>query len=88
VKNKAILWISPFLNTTRSGKNAKENAPCYPDDLSFASTKAGATDDYVAEIEWLLFRIPLLCSFPPSHWKKCIDVMILKKLGVMHLSGL
>jgi hypothetical protein len=66
----------------------KENTSCYPDDLSFATMKAGAMDDLTAEIDFLLTNIPLKGGFSPDRWKKSIDVMIQKKSGVTHLSGL
>jgi hypothetical protein len=40
--------------------------------------KVGATNDLIAEVEWLLARIPLLGGFSPARWKKCIIVMLLK----------
>ena len=51
-------------------KKAKENTSCYPDELSFATMKAGTTDDLIAEVEWLLAHIPLLGGFSPARWKK------------------
>jgi hypothetical protein len=35
-----------------------------------------------------MIRIPLLEGFAPWRWKYCLDVMILKRLGVTELSGL
>ncbi len=69
-------------------RKAKENTACYPDQLSFATMKAGAKDDLIAEVDCLMTRIPLKAGYAPKRWKKCLDVMILKKSGVTHLSGL
>jgi Reverse transcriptase (RNA-dependent DNA polymerase) len=69
-------------------RKAKENTSCYPDELSFSTMKAGASSDYISTIDSMLTRIPLNSGYSPSRWRNCIDVMILKRSGVTHLSGL
>jgi hypothetical protein len=44
-------------------KKAKENTSCYPDDLSFATMKAGATDDTISELECELINIALKSGY-------------------------
>jgi len=67
---------------------ANEKTSCYPSSLSFSSMKAGAFNDYISEVECRLTRIPLISDYAPQRWKKCLDVMILKKAGITHLSSL
>jgi hypothetical protein len=67
---------------------AKENISCYPDALSFSSMKAGSFSPLISEIECMLTSIPLQGGFAPDRWKRCIDVMILKRSGITVLSGL
>jgi hypothetical protein len=69
-------------------KKAKENTSCYPDNLSFSTMKAGASSPLIAEIECRLTNIPLKSGYAPDRWKKCLDVMILKKSGNTLLNAL
>jgi hypothetical protein len=72
----------------RFWKKAKENISCYPDDLSFTTMKAGASSDMIAELECKLTNIPIKSRYVPSRWKKCTDIMILKKSGNTMLNAL
>jgi hypothetical protein len=69
-------------------KRAKQDTSCYPGALSFASLKAGATDNLIAEFECALTRIPIHSRYSPKRWRQMIDVMILKKAGLTALSNL
>jgi hypothetical protein len=69
-------------------RKANERVSCYPSSLSFSSMKAGAFHDYISEVDCCMTRIPLISGYAPLRWKKCLDVMILKKTGVTHLSSL
>jgi len=69
-------------------RKANEKVSCYPSSLSFSSMKAGAFHDYISEVDCRLTRIPLISGYAPLRWRKCLDVMILKKAGVTHLSSL
>jgi len=67
---------------------ANEQVSCYPSSLSFSTMKAGSFHDYISEVDCRMTRIPLLSGYAPNMWKKCLDVMILKKAGITHLSSL
>lgn len=69
-------------------KKARENTSCYPDDLSFATMKAGATDDTISELECEMINIAMKSGYSPECWRYLLDVMILKKIGITHLSSL
>jgi hypothetical protein len=69
-------------------RKAKENISCYPSALSFATMKAGASNEIISQVECTLTNTPLQSGYSPSRWKRSIDVMILKKSGVTHLSSL
>jgi len=68
--------------------HAKVMTSAYPDALSFATMKAGAQDGYMAEVEWLLARIPLLSGYSLKRWQNFLDVMVMKKSGLTLLSSL
>jgi len=73
----------------RYWKKAREDTSCYPSALSFATMKAGAFDQQIASLDCMMTRIPLAAGFAPSRWKRCLDIMILKKSsGVTDLSSL
>jgi hypothetical protein len=72
----------------RYWKKANENISCFPSPMSFSTIKAGSRDEYVSFIDCTLTNIPLLEGFSPSRWRNCMDVMIMKKSGVLDLSGL
>ncbi len=69
-------------------KKSKEKTSCYPDNLSFATMKAGASSEIVAQLDYMLANIPLKGGFAPTRWRHCIDVMIMKRSGITQLSGL
>ncbi len=69
-------------------KKANENISCYPAEMSFATMKAGASDDMISGMECNLINCALLSGYSPDRWKKFLDVMILKKSGITHLSSL
>jgi len=69
-------------------KKARENTSCYPSALSFSTMKAGAFDSSIAALDCAMTRLPLIKGFAPQRWKRCLDVMIMKKSGVTDLSGL
>jgi hypothetical protein len=81
--------MSISLDSYRSfWKKANERISCYPAEMSFATMKAGATDDVIAELECEMINIALESGYAPDRWKKLLDVMILKKSGVTQLSSL
>jgi hypothetical protein len=49
---------------------------------------AGALSDLISAIECNLTSIPLRTGYPLKRWKKCMDVMILKKSGITSLHSL
>jgi hypothetical protein len=59
-------------------KKAKEMTSAYPDALSFATMKVGATDDQISEFECSLINIALKSGYSPERWRHLLDVMILK----------
>lgn len=69
-------------------RKAKESISSYPGVISFSTMKAGATSELISSIECNLTRIPLLSGYSPRRWRKCMDVMILKKSGVTTLNSL
>jgi hypothetical protein len=69
-------------------RKAREHTACYPGELSFATLKAGAQDDIISEFKCIMMRIPIFAGFSPKRWKKCLDVMILKKEGLIHVDSL
>ena len=69
-------------------KKANDRTACYPDALSFATMKAGASDPIISEMECELINIALSSGYSPSWWRNLLDVMILKKSGITHLSSL
>jgi hypothetical protein len=69
-------------------KKAKEKTSAYPDALSFATMKVGATDDQISEFECSLINIALKSGYSPERWRHLLDVMILKKSGITELSSL
>jgi len=72
----------------RFWKRANENISCFPSSLTFSTMKAGSMHEKISFIDCTLTNIPLLEGFSPSRWKNCMDVMIMKKSGVLDLSGL
>jgi len=50
--------------------------------------KASAQDNLLAELQCILTRIPLFTGYMPHRWKKCLDVMILKKAGLHQVNFL
>jgi hypothetical protein len=72
----------------RFWKKAREETACFPGPLSFSTMKAGAFNKQIAEMDWVLTRIPLEVGFAPKRWKQCVDVMLLKKSGMTELSSL
>jgi hypothetical protein len=72
----------------RFWKKAREKTACFPGPLFFPTMKAGAFDEQIAEMDWALTRIPLEGGFASKRWKQCVDVMLLKKLGMTELSSL
>jgi len=72
----------------RFWKKAREETACFPGPLTFSTMKAGAFNKQIAEMDWVLTRIPLEVGFAPKRWKQCVDVMLLKKSGMTELSSL
>jgi len=69
-------------------RKAKEATSSYPGAISFSTMKAGASSDLISAIECNMTRIPLRTGYPLKRWKKCMDVMILKKSGITSLNSL
>jgi hypothetical protein len=67
-------------------KKANEKTSCFPDALSFATMKAGLTDDQISELECGLINAALTSGYSPESWKHLLDFMILKKSGITQLS--
>ncbi len=67
---------------------AKETTSCYPDALLFTTMKAGARSDLISDIECKLAKVSIKSSYSPLCWKKCLDVMILKKSGLTTIKSL
>jgi hypothetical protein len=59
-------------------KKANKKISCYPSALSFATMKAGATDDIILEFECELINTSLASGYSPQRWQHLMDVMILK----------
>jgi hypothetical protein len=57
-------------------KKANERTSCYPDDLSFSTMKAGATDDLISELACGLINVALASGYSPDRWQNLLDVMI------------
>jgi hypothetical protein len=66
-------------------KCANDCIACYPDSLSLATMTSGSCNDYIAEVDCLLTCIQLSSGYAPKRWKKCVNIMILKKAGINHL---
>ncbi len=64
---------------------AKENTSRYPAQMSFATMTAGVTSDIISQLECNLANVLLKSGYSPEIWKKCMDVMTLKLLGLMDL---
>ncbi len=69
-------------------KKANDKTSAYPDDLSFATMKVGASDEVISELECSLINIALKSGYSPERWRHLLDVMILKKSGITELSSL
>jgi hypothetical protein len=69
-------------------RTARENTSGFPDTLSFSTMKAGALHPLISTIECQLTQIPLKSGYSPFRWRKCMDVMLLKKSGITNLSSL
>jgi hypothetical protein len=67
---------------------AKETTSCYPDALLFTTMKAGARSDLISDIECKLAKVSIKSGYSPLFWKKCLDVMILKKSGLTTIKSL
>lgn len=48
-------------------KKANERISCYPAEMSFATMKAGATDDTIAEFECEMLNIALESGYSPER---------------------
>ena len=59
-------------------KKANEKTSAYPDALSFATMKVGASDEIISELEGSLINIALNSGYSPVRWRHLLDVMILK----------
>jgi hypothetical protein len=69
-------------------KKAREDMACYPSELSFSTMKAGAWDEQIARLDWVMTKLPLELGFSPRRWKCCLDIMLFKKSGLTDLSSL
>lgn len=50
-------------------RKANEKTSAFPDALSFATMKAGATDALISELECELINIALRSGYSPEHWR-------------------
>lgn len=78
----------PVSSYRKYWRNARENTSCHPSEISFATLKAGAENNQIAEFECLMTRIPVQTGYSPLRWRKCTDVMILKKAGLTQVDAL
>jgi hypothetical protein len=69
-------------------RKAKEKTSCYPSPMSFATMKAGATNDVISQFDCNMTNIPLSSGYSPLRWRKLMDVMILKRSGLTDLNSL
>ncbi len=72
----------------RFWKKARENTSSYPGTINFSTLKAGAHSNLISTFDCTMTRIPLSTGYSPIWWRKCIDLMILKKAGITTLSSL
>jgi hypothetical protein len=78
----------PVSSYRKYWRKAREHTSCYPSEISFATLKAGAENDLIAEFECIMTRIPVQKGYSPRRWRKCVDVMILKKAGLTQVDTL
>ncbi len=69
-------------------KKSKERKSCFPGALSFSTLKAGSRDETIATFKCIMTRIPIFRGYTPNHWKKCLDIMITKKAGLIQVDSL
>jgi hypothetical protein len=67
---------------------ARERTSSYPGDINFSTLKAGARNETIAQFECIMTRIPLFSGYSPTRWRQCVDVMILKKAGLIQVDSL
>ncbi len=60
----------------------------YPNDLSFCTLKAGASNEMLSILECMSARNTLKGGFPPYRWQLCIHIMISKHSGIINLNGI
>ncbi len=89
IRNSGIQSMDISLASYRSfWCKANEATSSYPGEILFSTMKAGASSDLISAIECNMTRIPLRTGYPLKRWKKCMDVMILKKSGITSLHSL
>jgi hypothetical protein len=64
-------------------KGATERNSCGCDILHFGTWKEGSFSETITELDALLTDIPLQTGYSPLKWRVAIDVLLLKKAGVM-----
>jgi hypothetical protein len=66
IRNTLPQDMHRFLNGYSTfGRRANKNISCYPLALSFSTIKAKSLDDSIAELEWMLTKIPMERGFSP-----------------------
>jgi hypothetical protein len=78
----------PLASFQQFWRKAKEKTSCYPSPMSFATMKAGATNDVISQLDCNMTNIPLSSCYSPLRWHKLMDVMILKRSGLTDLNSL
>jgi hypothetical protein len=88
IRNNPTTMDMTLESFTSYWRKAKENISCYPSDLTFATMKASSYDSYLAHVDWILTRIPLISGYSPLRWQRCVDVMIPKKANKTDIDNL
>lgn len=59
-------------------QKATEKTSCYPDDLSFATMKAGVMYERISKLECELINVALKSGYSLERWRHLLEVMIVK----------
>lgn len=66
-------------------KTAKERTSSGPSNLHFGIWKAGAHSQLISDIDAIMTNVLMQAGYSPARWQKGLDVMLLKKPGVLLL---
>jgi hypothetical protein len=59
-----------------------------PRSIEFHYHESWASNEIISELECIMVRIPLKTEFTPKRWRKCFDMMIQKKAGLLRVDSL